>query len=141
MIMKMFPNKLPRKIKQYAQILENFSADESAEKHVELGCSGEDLLEISRTVVLFLNDMIWCCTSTTLSLRALKKHTFISGYASSQLIKPEKEFQFPLFQAVSQGYILKANVINFPSFTHCKENNHAASGFLPCKNPQAYKRS
>ena len=45
------------------------------------------------------------CRSTTLSVLSLKIHILIWRYASSQLIKAENEIKFPLFQAVSQGYI------------------------------------
>jgi len=75
--MKMFPNKLPSKIKQNEKCLENLSADESAKEHVKFILSCADLLEISGTVVLFHNDMLQCCTSTIFSMLALKIHTLL----------------------------------------------------------------
>lgn len=58
MIIKKFPKKLPSKIKNKTQILENLSADESTEEHMELGWSCAGMLEISGPVVLFQNDMM-----------------------------------------------------------------------------------
>jgi len=58
MIIKMFPKKLPSKIKNKTQILENLSADESTEEHMELSWSCADLLEVSGTVVLSHKDMM-----------------------------------------------------------------------------------
>ena len=60
MIMKMFPSKLPNKIEQKIQSLENLSADESTKEHEESIWSCADLLEISgsSSVVLFHKDMM-----------------------------------------------------------------------------------
>jgi len=58
MIMKMFPNKLPGRIKQYAKSLKNLSAVESTKGHVEFTWSCADLLEFSGSVVLFHQDMM-----------------------------------------------------------------------------------
>lgn len=58
MIMNMFPNKLPSKIKQNAKSLENISADESEKEHVEFIWSCADLLGIGGSIVSFHNDMI-----------------------------------------------------------------------------------
>jgi len=77
MIMMMFPNKLPSKIKQKTQRLENLSAGESKKEHVEFIWSCTELLEISGTFVMFHNNMMQCCTSTTLSMLALKIDTLI----------------------------------------------------------------
>ena len=58
MIMNMFPNKLPSKIKQNAKSLEYLSADESKKEQVEFIWSCADLLGIGGSIVLFHNDMI-----------------------------------------------------------------------------------
>ena len=58
--MKMFPNKLPSKITQYAQSLEILSADESTEIHVEFCWPRAVSFPIKVMVVLFLNDMMLC---------------------------------------------------------------------------------
>jgi len=69
-IIKMFPNKLPSKIKQSAQSLENLSADESTKEHVEFIWSCADFLEISGIVALPHNNN----NNRTISARASKTH-------------------------------------------------------------------
>lgn len=58
MITKMFPKKLPSRIKQRAESLQILSAFDSAKIHVQFCCPSVVSLPVTKFVVLFLNDMI-----------------------------------------------------------------------------------
>ena len=80
MIMNMFPNKLPSKIKQYAQTLEIFSTGESTKMHVEFCWLVPVSFPIKGMMVLFLKDMICCFAfqKRTVGARAFKVQRQVS---------------------------------------------------------------
>ena len=84
-VLRMFPNKLLSRLKQYAQSLEILSAVESIKIHVQFCCPSAVSFPIKEMVVLFFNDMIRCFVSLRRAVDDRVRKTRRQANASARL--------------------------------------------------------
>ena len=111
MITKVFPKKLPSRIKENVQTLEILCAFNSTSKHVQFCCPSIVSLPVTEIVLMFSNDMIssFAFQSRTVGASVLDQKQRVEYILPHNSI--ENEFQFHRFNVISQRFNLKAIVM------------------------------